>query len=321
MNNKLVESIGGVLAKKGSLALLKLKNVSPEILIGAGIISIVAGTVLACKATLKVDDILDEHERNMLAINTAHEEVKDFIDDDVRQEKALTYFQTGKSFLKIYWPSAVLMGGGIIFLISSHGIMRQRNAALAAAYSVIDTAFREYRGRVVDELGADKDFHFMHNTTYETITEETTDESGKKKKTKKEIQVLNEDGGTSMYARWYAKQEWDIKDGSYTGSSQWVNNPDYNATNLILKNSMLNDTLKARGYLFLNDVYEELGFPRTKAGQIVGWVWDGDGDNYVSFGPEVDGLINKTKTSIIYRPGGSILLDFNVDGPILELLK
>ena len=309
-----------------SKALFKVKNASPEILIGAGIVSIVAGTVLACKATLKADQVIDDHANKMYAIERAKEDYKDsYSDKDELKDKVTTYTQTAVGFAKLYWPSALLMTGGVVCILSAHGVMKQRNAALAAAYAVVDKAFKSYRGRVVDELGKDKDYHFMYDTEYQTVTEEVIEEDGKKKKVKKEIQVAKADHGEpSMYSRYYEKQEL-RDDGTYTGSSQWCQTPTYNASHLALKYKVLNDQLRARGYLFLNDVYEELGFPRTQAGQVVGWVWDGNGDNRVSLGDYVDKLVDPNvpaaEKNYMHDHDQSILLDFNVDGVILDLLK
>ena len=309
-----------------SKALFKVKNASPEILIGAGIVSIVAGTVLACKATLKADQVIDDHAKKMFAIEEAKEKHPDsYTDKDELKDKVTTYTQTAVGFAKLYWPSALLMTGGVVCILSAHGVMKQRNAALAAAYAVVDKAFKSYRGRVVDELGKDKDYHFMYDTEYQTVTEEVIEEDGKKKKVKKEIQVAKADHGEpSMYSRYYEKQEF-RDDGTYTGSSQWCQTPTYNASHLALKYKVLNDQLRARGYLFLNDVYEELGFPRTQAGQVVGWVWDGNGDNRVSLGDYVDKLVDPNvpaaEKNYMHDHDQSILLDFNVDGVILDLLK
>lgn len=326
MDTALVQNVGGKLATFGSKALFKVKKASPEILIGAGIASIVAGTVLACRATLRADDVINSHTDKMFAIEEVKENYPDsYSDKDELQDKVTIYTQTAVGFAKLYWPAAVFMTGGVVCLLSAHGIMKQRNAALAAAYAVVDKAFKGYRGRVVDELGKDKDYHFMYDTEYQTVTEEVIEEDGKKKKVKKEIQVAKADHGEpSMYARYYEKQEW-RDDGTYTGSSQWCQTPTYNASHLALKHKVLNDQLRARGYLFLNDVYEDLGFPRTQAGQVVGWVWDGSGDNRVSLGKYVDTLVDPNvpaaDKNYMHDHDQSILLDFNVDGVILDLLK
>ena len=82
-----------------------------------------------------------------------------------------------------------------------------------------------------------------------------------------------------------------------------------------------NEMLRARGHLYLNEVYDMLGFPRTKAGQIVGWIYDDknpNGDNYVDF--NIYDVTDESKRDFVNGYERSILLDFNVDGPIYEMM-
>jgi hypothetical protein len=314
--------MGNKIVRFGNMGLFTIKKYSPEILTVVGVAAVVTGTVMACKATLKAKQILEDHQEMMNAIDEAKNlHVEDYGEDQVKQDKVLTFVNTGKSFALLYGPSVGVMGLGLACLIGSSVILKKRNLAIGAAYALIEKSFNQYRNRVISELGAEKDFHFKYGTEYETVTEEITDETGKKKKVKKQVQVLKNDSGTSMYARIFEEQVYDTENGGYTGSSQWSPNGDYNMTNLVLKNGWANENLRAKGFLFLNDVYEELGFPKTKAGQMVGWKWQGDGDNYVSFGPEVDAVLNKMPGYLAYRDGKSILLDFNVDGVILDEIE
>lgn len=313
-----VTCLGKKIVKIGNMGLFKLGKYSPEIMTGLGVAGVITATVLACKATLSANDILNKHKELMEVIKEAIE-LKDpeYGEQQIMQDKVLAYLKTAKDFAVLYGPSVIIGTLSISFLVGANVILKKRNIALGAAYALVQKAFKEYRDRVVEELGEEKDFHFRYNTEYQTVTEEITDESGKAKKVKKQIQVLKPDTQDSMYARMFGEQIYDTN-GQYTGSSQWSPNAEYNATNLVLKNSWANERLKAQGFLFLNDVYDELGFPRTKAGQIVGWLWNGAGDNYVSFGKSVDAIINKMPGYLAYRDGSPILLDFNVDGPILD---
>ena len=82
-----------------------------------------------------------------------------------------------------------------------------------------------------------------------------------------------------------------------------------------------NDKLIAQGHLFLNEVYDMLGLPRTKAGAIVGWVYDDNnavGDNFVDFG--IYDVHRETARDFVNGYERSILLDFNVDGVIYDLI-
>lgn len=320
--NTTVVNIFNKVKNVGSLNLLKLKKISPELMIGLGVVSFVGTIIVASNAATKAEEVIDEHKAKMDAIKEAKKISEDYTDQDATEDTILIYTQTGKGFLKLYWPTITLGALSIACFLGAHGIMKQRNAAVVAAYGLIEKAFAGYRGRVVEELGKDKDFHFMYDTKYEDVTVEETDANGKTKKVKKQIQVIDKDpDGNSMYARYFSQQIFDPETGDYVGSSQWSPQAEYNAFTLVIKNQWANEHLKANGFLFLNDVYEELGFPKTKAGQVVGWYWQGDGDNYVSFGSEVDAIINKTAGYLAYRDGSAILLDFNVDGVILDKIK
>ena len=97
----------------------------------------------------------------------------------------------------------------------------------------------------------------------------------------------------------------------------WSKDPEYNLTFLRTQERWANDVLRTKGYLFLNDVYDMLGIKRTKIGQIVGWIYDEKnpiGDNYIDFGIDIE-----DNTEIADMDGNRfILLDFNVDGNILD---
>lgn len=107
----------------------------------------------------------------------------------------------------------------------------------------------------------------------------------------------------SMYAMYFDKE-----------SPYWNNNSEMNKMFLISRQEYANDILRHRGHLFLNEVYDILGLPRSSAGAVVGWVYDVDnpiGDNYVDFG-----LCNIDDN--VEENSDAILLDFNVDGCILS---
>jgi hypothetical protein len=77
-----------------------------------------------------------------------------------------------------------------------------------------------------------------------------------------------------------------------------------------------NQQLKARGHVFLNEIYDAIGLERSKAGTIVGWVTDGNGDGYIDFG-----MFEDASRRFINGIEPSILLDFNVDGVIYDLIE
>ena len=291
----------------------ELKKHSPEILVTAGVVGTVATTVVACKATTKAGDILDEFHSNMDDINKVVEMKKEeYTEDVMKKDIAIVYIQTGVKFAKLYAPSVVLGSLSITSILAGHNILRKRNVALAAAYATIDKSFKEYRGRVVERFGKELDHELRYNIKAKEFEEVQTDDKGKEKVVKNTVQVseLNE---VSDYAKFFDE-----------GCNGWTKDPEANLLFLKKQQTYANNRLKANGYLFLNEVYEMLGIPRTKAGQVVGWIYDEKnpvGDNYVDFGIyDTNKNSNWANANKDFVNGyeRSILLDFNVDGNILN---
>jgi hypothetical protein len=171
-----------------------------------------------------------------------------------------------------------------------------------AALKLTESGFRQYRERVVREYGEDVDDRFYYGTSKETIVEKVTDpETGKTKKTKKELNVIGENNPWSMYARTF--------DAS---SPEFSNSREMNEHYLRTCEDYFNNLLRFRGYLFLNEVYKHLHFEETRPGQVVGWTVDGSGDGFVDFG--LDNGYNK------HAGDNRYIIDFNVNGVILDIL-
>lgn len=249
----------------GKVKLQTIKH-SPEILLAAGIISGAAALVFAVKETLKAEEVLDEHNRKILKITGAREAVEgtedegEYTEDDVKKDTVKAYIQTGWAFAKLYAPTFVFAGLSLTCILTSHGIMRKRNLALAATMATVQKAFDEYRGRVVRDLGKDMDDHFLYDTVEKVTEKEVEAENGKTKKVKEKTQVPTK---TSVYSRFFDEANDNFeKDGC--------------ANYRFIRSQMLylQQKLIANGYLFLNDVYKALGFPITIAGQSAGWIYD-----------------------------------------------
>lgn len=290
----------------------QLKKHSPEILIVAGVAGAVTSAVMACKATTKLNDILEESKEQVDKIHEAIEHPEnlpeEYTEEDGKKDLTIVYTQTAVKLLKLYGPSIVLGGLSITAILTSNNIMRKRNIAIAAAYTAVDKSFKDYRGRVVERFGKDLDRELRYNIKKEEVEETIVDEkTGKEKTIKKTIDVANE---VSEFAKFF--------DDGCTG---WTKDPELNLAFLRKQQAFANDKLKANGYLYLNEVYDMLGIPRTKAGQIVGWIYDEKnpiGDNYVDFGIFDS---NKVKNrDFVNGYERTILLDFNVDGNILNLM-
>lgn len=291
----------------------KFKKHSPEILVVAGVVGTVASAVMACKATLKVNDILEETKVEIEKVKTvvADETISEekYSEQDAKKDLAIIYAHTGIKLVKLYGPSIILGTLSITGILASNNILRKRNIALAAAYKAIDTGFKEYRSRVVERFGEDLDKELRYNVKAKEIKEKVVDENGKEKTVKKTINVADPNF-YSDYARCYDD-----------GCKGWVKDSEYNLMFLRNTQSFMNEKLRAQGYLFLNDVYDALGIPRSKAGQVVGWIYDEknpNGDNFVDFG--IYDLYKEGSRDFVNGYERTIWLDFNVDGPILDLI-
>lgn len=305
----IVKSIPTAISRSGGATTLLLKKHSPEILVGAGVVGGVVAAVMACKATRKVDNILDEHIHDMSQIVPAEALIdaeKEF-KRDVVKAKTQIYLHTAKELVKIYAPPVTLGIASIGCILGGHGILKKRNVAIAAAYSVVQDRFNEYRSRVVDEFGEEKDKNLYFGTHQEKITTSEVDpETGKTKKVKKTVNV-KDPNGYSQYARFFDD-----------GSPNWVSDSELNLAFLRAQQNYCNDLLHARGHVFLNEVYDILGIPRSQAGAVVGWVLSEDGDNFVDFG--IYSAMNQDAVDFVNGYEESILLDFNVDGLIYDLI-
>lgn len=291
---------------------------SPEILMGLGIAGVITSTVLACRSTLKVQEILDYKEENMNNIKEVLEEGReDYTEEDARKDKTIIMATTAIRIMKLYIPSVIIGAGSIACLLESHNVMRNRNAGLAAALAATTESFKQYRERVTEKYGDEVDKEMRYG-----IKKEKKEKDGKK--TKEEIVVGCDEKELSGYARYFNEN-----------NVNWSDDPQFNLMFLRQNQNWANDKLISQGYLYLNDVYEALGFPKSKAGQIVGWVYDPNnnehGDNYVDFGiydlnvkgyrdEMTNDTIAEERQDFINGYKSSILLDFNVDGNIWETM-
>jgi hypothetical protein len=290
----------------------KVKKYSPEILMVAGVVGTVTSAVMACKATTKLSDILDESKETIDQIHYATENPEElpeeYTPEDGKKDLAITYVQTGVKLVKLYAPAVILGSLSITAMVSSNNILRKRNIALAAAYTAVDKSFKDYRGRVVERFGKELDKELRYNVKAKEFEEKVVDEkTGKEKIEKKTVEIMNPDV-YSDYAKFFDE-----------GCSGFTKDPEHNLWFLKRQQEYANEKLKRNGYLFLNDVYDMLGIDRTAAGQQVGWIYDEKnpiGDNYVDFGI-YDGNRERNR-AFVNGYEKVILLDFNVDGYILN---
>lgn len=293
---------------------------SPEILMIGGAIGVVTSAIMACRATTKLSKVMDEHKHTVDQIHhvTNHPEAlpanKTYTKDDAKKDIAITYTKTGLNLVKLYAPSVILGTLSLTCMLSGGNILKKRNAALAAAYTAVDKGFKNYRNNVVERFGKEVDKELKYNIKAKEFEEVEITKDGKEKKVKKTVNVAGIDE-PSDYSRFFT-----------AGCDNWQKDAEHNLWYLKQQQNYANMRLREQGYLFLNDVYDMLGIPRSKAGQVVGWIYDdkdpqhlADHDNHIDFG--IYNINREANMDFVNGYESTILLDFNVDGPILNSVK
>lgn len=290
------------MTKSLATSMLKAKKNSPHIFFGAGLVGVIGSTVLACRATLKLEDTLDKIRKDVDDVAadrtvTHSGMMMEKSDADHAKDVGIVTFKGVVELSKLYGPAVVVGGVSVALLTGSHVQLTRRNAALTAAFTAITKAYEDYRARVRAELGAERELE-IYRGLQDT---EMVDEKGKK-----HIVKTVDPDGFSPYAR-----RFDSKCDS------WEPNFDFNQTFIQLQERYANHRLNADGFVFLNDVYTSLGMPRTSAGAVVGWLKNNpDGDNYIDFG-----LFLARNRGEEYGIEPDIWLDFNVDGVIYDRIN
>jgi hypothetical protein len=297
--------------RKVGKQMLAVKSHSPVILLGAGAVGFAATIVLASKATLKMSDILDEAEEKDQQIDQAPEEAErkglTYTDEDANKDRLTVRVKTAIKIARLYAPAAIIGGASLACFITSHNILNKRNAGLSIALMGATKAFNEYRSRVVDELGKEKDLEYRYGVVERTIGVET--DEGIVEKTVRGIdQNAMMENGDSMYAKIYARST----------TNRWQPVPIQNELFLKSQQNWMNDLFNNRGHVWLNEVYEALGFEHTEEGSVVGWIRN-HGDQFIDLGCWDD---SGSLRADVFVNGDidSILLDFNVHGPIRKHL-
>lgn len=279
----------------GKAQLVAQKN-SPAVLFVVGIGGVVGGAILASRATLKARDVLEKKVSMIEDIKGIKETSNEYSQQDEIRDLSIVYADIVVDLTKLYGPAIIVGGIGIACLTGSHRILTKRNAALTAAYATLERTYNAYRERVREALGEENERE-IHYSVQKEMAEK--DLSLPKKGLKEDY---------SVYAKFFDE-----------ANPNWTRSAEKNLMFLKFQQQCANDVLHSRGHILLNDVYDMLAIPRTKAGCVVGWTLYGEGDNYVDFGifnhhtDEVRSFVNGVEKSI--------LLDFNVDGVILDQIE
>lgn len=282
-NNKFMTSMTRAL-NRGAL---HVKKHSPEILLVTGIVTGGIALVAACKATTKLESVLAETKNNVEQVHecAAAGEIRvkegdeirsvEYTEEDSKKDLTIIYAKGAWNLTKLYAPAIGFGAVSLVCILASHGIIHKRNAALASAVTAIGNEFDEYRGRVVERFGEGLDRELKYNIKTKEVEETVINEDGTESVVKKAIEVVeNPYDGLSEFARCYTD-----------GCVGWTKDAEANLTFLRGQERWATDRLRAVGHLFLNEVYDMLGIPRSSAGAIMGWVYDPKNpDRKVDFG-------------------------------------
>lgn len=319
MSNVIISKLSSI----ANEAIFKIKKNSPAILLTVGVAGVVTSAVMACVATTKLESIAVEAKDTLAKIDKAVngevelKEGEEYTEEDKKKDITITYVQTGLKIAKLYAPSVAIGVASLVCILSAHSIMSNRAAALTAAYATIDKGFKEYRNRVIEKYGEDVDREMKYGgKIVEKEVEEVNEETGEVTIVKKNEFVCKPEN-ISGYARFFEEYTAD-DDGITIKNPNWTPSNEYNIMFLKSQERFANDLLRTRKRLFLNDVYRMLGLPATKAGQVIGWVYDPERDNYVDFGLYKDNL---SYSDYVNGFDPAILVDFNVDGNVWETMK
>lgn len=292
-----------------------IKQNSPAILTGLGVIGGVTAAVMACRATTKLATIKANTQQNIDEINNHVEEngySEEYTEEDHKNDIVIVKTKGALNIVKLYAPAVAIGVTAVFCILSGNHIMKKRNAALAAAYTVLDRGFNEYRNRVKERFGEEIENQIRYDIRPETVQTTIINEDGTETivEETKDVPHVNFE---SIYARFF--------DEYCTGYSK---SPMANINTINLVRAQAQNMLETRGYLFLNEVYKLFGMDQSEAGQVVGWIFkkeDGGKDGYVDFGIGSAGLTESRREAQSLFLNGiekSILLDFNVDGVISD---
>ena len=303
--NGIIKNVGANLTRFGSKMLFKAKKSSPELLIAGGAALLIVSTVMACKATKKAEEAIEDCEAKVNMINKESEEMT-ISDNDrknyIRQAKVKMIGQ----MLQIYAVPAAIGAVGFTLIFTSHGIMKKRNGALIAAYNALDAAFQKYRERVkASENGAELDRQYMYGDDYPREADDGLDRNA--------IYDVNKEGLKLAHGNPYGPYGFEFS--KYT-TNKWMPHSQSNLNTIRSAEEWGDRQLRFFGHLFLNDMLKYLGLDEVPWGQLVGWIrGEKDGDGKVIILATEDQEALEMDTEGWKRP---ILLDFNCDGVIWD---
>lgn len=324
---KLPFNLGGKMAR----ASLYVKNMSPELCLAGSILFGAACVVTSCMATLKSEPVVKEAKAKELdirripsdGVKEANEKLMAMreLTKEKREELQAVRRKAALTVIRHFALPAALGAVSVALNIADNRILRRNLTAATVAYAGLLESYNEYRKRVIADVGREKDQEYLHGIKKQKNVEIDPDTGEVLGETEDYAAV---DKGVSQYARYFDEGEWDQTNKRWIHQNlAWKDDNFINQKTLRSAEREANQKLVIDGFLFLNDVYRMLGLPLSIDGQIVGWVYDGEGgDHAVSFGVfDDDPRQLPYNRAFVDGRRNTALLDFNVDGPIINELE
>lgn len=279
---------------------LKVAAKKPEIFLAAGVASIVGGAVMIAKGSFKAVDILEEHKKNLEAIEkvtkmTEEDQTVSYSEEDAKRDLMKAYVKTGVELFKVYLPAVGLILGGITLIVTSHSVMAGRYNAMVSAYNAAVASRDAYKAKL-EKFAKDQGIENLDDI----LAKEQADAP----------EVMS-----NLPTNFF---EYAIDFDSR--NPNWKHDYELNHYFIEANERYFNERLRTRGYVLLNEVYEALGAEPTKEGSIIGWVFDTSADSITK------NVIEFTIYDLDdFEPGmyedSCMLIDFNVDGVVYNIMN
>lgn len=285
------------LTRLGHRQLLKLQKNSPTIMVVTGVVGLGATAVMASIATRKIDPILEEHKKDRFELELRSSDLKQQVE---QKDVVQLYGHTTIELVKVYAPTIVVGTLSAASILHGHKILKGRHLATMAAYTGLMEQYQAYRARVAETVGPE-----LERDIYGGAVGKYEEDPNRPGEFKMQPKFASE---PSNYLRPFFDE----------ANSNWTTDPTSNFLFLKGVQAHMNRILDLHGHLFLFEVYDALGIPRTKETIVAGWVLDGEGDGFVDFGFMTD----QSPQAVMFRNAAerSVRLNFNIDGVIWDLI-
>ena len=284
----------------------RISKHAPTILSITASAGVIATGYLAWKAGTRFEDVEGrDWDRRKECLRNADTIPDEDVPKIERKNRILFILDTVRTVA----PAAIVGAATITMIYFSNSISKKRLAAMGAAYATLQTAFDGYKRTMVEALGKESVDKILKSKLPNVgkSAEEILSSDNKSDAAHVSDAVVNSLKALSPYARIIAEES----------STCWDPNEDYTSQNLAAVQLWANRRLERKGHLFLNEVFDQLGLSRTREGAVVGWLKNGEGDNYVSFG-DFDASIYRVPSDDYTRVDSNFIVDFNVDGVIWD---